>query len=72
MIISFTKDAAKLFNLQLKASHSEKYLNSLLLDDWVMGVVFTNKNASGVYLIHRHSLLTLFVVAAKPDLTLCM
>jgi hypothetical protein len=36
MIISFTKDAAKLFNLQLKASHSEKYLNSLLLDDWVI------------------------------------
>lgn len=72
MIISFTKDVAKLFNLKLKLSHSDRYKESLPLDDWVMGVFFSNQKSTGVYLIHRHSLLTLFVVADKLDLNLCM
>ena len=74
MILSFTRDAAKLFNLTktLKLAHSERYLDSQMLDDWVLGILFSSKKSTGVYLIHRHSLLALFVVAAEPDLNLCM
>lgn len=72
MLISFTKDAAKLFNVKLNLARSEKNITSSLSDDWVMGVAFSDESATGVYLIHCHSLLTLFVVAVKPDITLCM
>lgn len=72
MIVSFTKDLAKLFKLDLKIEHSNKFMVSPPLDDWVMGLAFSNKKYTGVFLIHRYSFLTLFVVSDKPDLTHCL
>ncbi len=72
MIISFTKDLAKLFNLDLKIEHSNKFMVSPPLDDWVMGLAFSNKKSTGVFMIHRYSFLTLFVVSDKPDLRHCL
>jgi len=74
MILSFTKEVAKLFNMtdKLKISHAEKFKNSAPLDDWVLDVMFSSKNVTGVFLVHRHSLLTLFVISDKIDLTYCL
>jgi len=74
MILSFTKEAAKLFQMEsyLKMSHSELFKDSPPLDDWVIDVMFSNKHAIGVFLVHRHSSLTLFAASDKKDLTHCL
>ena len=74
MILSFTKESAKLFKMEpyLKISHSEQFKDSPPLDDWVIDVMFSNKHAIGVFLVHRHSSLTLFATSDKKDLTHCM
>lgn len=74
MILSFTKDAAKLFKMEslLKTAHSERFKDSPPLDDWVIDVMFSNKHLTGVFLVHRHSSLTLFAISDKKDLTYCL
>lgn len=72
MIISFTQDLAALFKIKLNIAHSKKFMGSPPLDDWVMGLLFSEKSSTGVFMIHRHSLLTLFVVSTTPNLTNCL
>ena len=53
MIISFTKDVAKLFELDLEISRSEKFAITPLLDDWVMACLWNRKEHVGLSLIHK-------------------
>ncbi len=73
MILSITKDIAKLLKIDTKnmISHSRQFTEPTpLLDDWVMGLEFADEGCYAVYLIHAHSGLLLYEIAAKAELEL--
>lgn len=72
MLISFTKDVAKLFDLDLEISRSEKLAITPPLDDWVMACLWNRKEHVGLSLIHKHSLFSMLVVSEVKVLSYCL
>lgn len=72
MILSFTKELANIFNLDLKASKSEVFSVTPVLDDWIMSNLWDRDEHIGVALIHKHSLFSMIVVSEIKDLFYCL
>ncbi len=72
MILSFTKDLASIFKLELKASKSEVFAVTPVLDDWIMSNLWNHDEHIGVALIHKHSLFSMIVVSEVKDLFYCL
>lgn len=72
MILSFTRDLADIFNLDLKASKSDVFSVTPVLDDWIMSSLWNREEHIGVALIHKHSLFSMIVVSEVKDLFYCL
>jgi hypothetical protein len=72
MILSFTKELASLFALDLKASKSEVFTVTPVLDDWTMSCLWNREEHLGITLTHKHSLFSLLVVSEVKDLFYCL
>lgn len=72
MILSFTRDLADIFNLDLKASKSDVFSVTPVLDDWIMSNLWDREEHIGVALIHKHSLFSMIVVSEVKDLFYCL
>ena len=72
MILSFTKELASILSLELKASKSEVFMVTPLLDDWVISCLWNREEHFGLTLIHKHSLFSLLLVSEVKDLFYCL
>jgi hypothetical protein len=72
MILSFTKDIAAIFALDLKAAKSEIFTVTPILDDWVMACLWNRDTHMGITLMHKHSLFSIVVVSEVKDLFYCL
>lgn len=72
MILSFTKNVATIFALELKAAKSEVFSVTPMLDDWAMSCLWDRDEHIGVTLMHKHSLFSIIVVSEVRDLFYCL
>lgn len=72
MILSFTKELAAIFNLDLQVAKSEVFAVTPLLDDWIMSCLWDRAEHIGLALIHKHSLFSMVVVSENRDLFYCL
>lgn len=72
MILSFTKDLASIFALDLKASKSEVFSVTPALDDWIMSCLWEREEHLGLILVHKHSLFSMVVVSEVKELLYCL
>lgn len=72
MILSFTRDVAAIFALELKAAKSEVFMVTPILDDWAISCLWDRDEHIGITLMHKHSLFSMIVVSEVRDLFYCL